>query len=359
MLSEPRIQPEQQQDIDYAKELVAQSVTMETRLSREVLSIVESTAMSTARLMGLGNEDAVNIESTLTMRSMLDTVNMKGTVVTGDGNTDGNHSFQQGEILGTGLPSVGNTVFDLDIALDPVEGTNLVAKGLPNAITTIAVTHSGGMLKCPKTYMNKLVVGAAARGRCDIQAPAKYNLNVIALSMNRDVTDLTVVILDRERNNDLIQEVRECGARIKLISDGDVLPAIASALKDTGIHAVMGIGGASEGILASAALKCLGGEIQAQFRWRDNADREQAEALGLSLSEDTVYFMEDLVPAQELVFAASGITSGDILKGVRFFGDGCRTNSLVMTNQTCMVRFVDTVHLGGDEHDRGPVKFGS
>lgn len=314
--------------------------TMESRLSREILRVVELTAMTAARHMGLGDTEKVDAEATLTMQKALAQVNMTGEIVIGDNDIE-DQGIQVGDILGSqaeGTPKV-------DLAIDPVEGKNLVAKGLPNAITAIAVSEKQGLLRVPKTYMKKLIAGPAAKGRLDINAPVQYNLNILALSLEREITDITVVILDRPRHEELIQEVRSCGARIKLIRDGDVLPAIASALKDTGIHAVMGIGGSSEGILAAAALKCLGGEIQAQFCWRNETEKAEAEAQGLSTSEDMVYFTEDLVPANELVFAAGGITTGETLKGVRFFGGGVRTNSLITAYASGMVRFVDTVHL--------------
>jgi fructose-1,6-bisphosphatase II len=326
---------------------------METRLSREILSVVESTAIAAARSMGLGGRELVDKAATETMRQALSVVSMKGTVIMGDKIDPTVGSLVSGEVIG----ACRDDDLELDVAVDPVEGTNLVAKGLPNAITALAVTEKKGLMKVPNTYMRKLIAGPSAKGRLDINAPTRYNLSILALSMEREISDITVVILDRPRNDELIQEVRDCGARIKLIRDGDVLPAIAAALADTGIHAVMGIGGASEGILSAAALKCLGGEIQAQFCWRDDADRAEAEALGIDLDEDAVYFTEDFVPAEEIVFTAAGITSGDILKGVRFFGSGVRTHSIVMSHSAGMVRFVDTVHLSGAR--KTPVKFGA
>jgi fructose-1,6-bisphosphatase II len=233
----------------------------------------------------------------------------------------------------------------IDIAVDPLEGTNLVAKGVGNAITVLAASEKGGLLNAPDTYLEKLCVGPVAAGHVDIRLPPAENLERIAEALGRRISDLTIVILDRDRHADLIATVRDAGARIKLITDGDLSAAISCAVSGTGVHAVMGIGGAPEGVLTAAALRCLGGEIQARFRFRNDEERARAERMGTSADEERVYGTTDLAPGESLVFSATGVTEGDLLQGVRFFGGGARTHSLVMGYQSKQVRFVDTVHM--------------
>ena len=237
-----------------------------------------------------------------------------------------------------------NEVPAIDIAVDPLEGTNLVALGQAGAITVLCASEAGGLTHAPDTYMEKLCVGPPAAGKVDIRLSPTENLGRIAEALGRRVTDITVVILERPRHQDLIAEVRGTGARIKLISDGDLSAAISCAVSGTGVHAVMGIGGAPEGVITAGALRCLGGEIQARFRYRSDDERERGARMGHG-DEDRVYSTEDLAPGGALVFAATGVTSGDLLQGVRFFGGGARTHSLVMAYQTKQVRFVDTVHM--------------
>lgn len=315
---------------------------IERFLAREMLGVVESAALASGRLMGRGEKDGADQAAVTAMRTRLDEIPMNGTIVIGEGERDEAPMLYIGETVG----QHGEGYPDLDIAVDPLEGTNLVAHGLPGSVATLALTPKGGLLHAPDTYMNKLVVGPQAKGEIDIYAPVKSNLQVLAMSLDRPIEDLTIVILDRPRHTQLIQEVRDAGARIKLISDGDMMPAIASAISGSGIHAVMGTGGAPEAVLSAAAVKCLGGEIQAQFRWRSDAEKQRAIDMGLAdVSESTVYLTNDLVPAEDIVFAACGITSGDILKGVSYFGGGARTHSIILTYSTGMVRFVDTVHV--------------
>ncbi len=322
----------------------------ERTLSREVLGIVEAAALGAARLMGRGDKDGADQEAVTAMRKFLSDVPVDGTIVIGEGERDEAPMLYIGEKVGMaekGMPKV-------DIAVDPLEGTNLVAHGLPGAVATLALSPQGGLFHAPDTYMEKLVVGPEARGKVDITAPVKYNLSTIAMSLNRKIEDLTIVILDRPRHKTLIQEVRQAGARIKLISDGDLMPAISAALEGTGIHAVMGAGGAPEAVLTAAAVKCLGGEIQARIQWRSNEERTRAEKMGVDPSEEKVYFTNDLAPGEELVFAACGITTGDLLKGVNYFGTGSRTHSIILTHQSGLVRFVDTVHINPEK--RGQIK---
>ncbi len=233
----------------------------------------------------------------------------------------------------------------MDIAVDPLEGTNLVATGQSDAITVLAASEKGGLTHAPDSYLEKLCVGPVAAGCVDITRPAAENCHRIAEALRRKVTDITVIILDRPRHRDLIAEVRSTGARIKLITDGDLSGAISCAVQGTGVHAVMGIGGAPEGVITAAALRCLGGEIQARFRFRNEEERERAGRMLGHTDEDKVYRTEELASGDELVFAATGVTNGELLQGVRFFGGGARTHSLVMAYRSKEVRFVDTVHM--------------
>jgi fructose-1,6-bisphosphatase II len=323
----------------------------ERALSREVLGIVEAAALAAGRLMGVGKKDAADEAAVTAMRRYLSDVPVNGTIVIGEGERDEAPMLYIGEKVGLCQPGMP----EVDIAVDPLEGTNLVAHGLPGAVATLALAPKGGLFHAPDTYMDKLVVGPDAKGKVDINAPVKYNLGILAMSLQRDIQDLTIVILDRPRHEQLIRDVREAGARIKLISDGDLMPAVSAALIGSGIHAVMGIGGAPEAVLTAAAVKCLGGEIQARLCWRNEEEKKRASRMGLpDISEEKVHFTDDLAPSDELVFAACGITNGDTLKGVNYFGSGARTHSLIMAYKSGLVRFVDTIHL--NEERRGRVK---
>lgn len=253
-----------------------------------------------------------------------------------------------GEPVGCGECDGDAEVPAVDIAVDPLEGTNLVSGGRGNAITVLAASEAGGLLHAPDTYLEKLCVGPIASGHVDIRLPATENLYRIAAALGRGVNDITVVVLDRPRHKELIDEVRAAGARIKLIDDGDLSAAISAAVSGTGVHAVMGTGGAPEGVLTAAALRCLGGEIQARFRFRNDSERERAKAMGHG-DENRIYRTEDLASGENIVFAATGVTDGELLKGVRFFGGGARTHSVVMSYRSKEVRFVDAVRmLAGD-----------
>jgi len=239
----------------------------------------------------------------------------------------------------------------IDIAVDPLEGTNLVAHGQGNAITVLAASEKGGLTHAPDTYLEKLCVGPVVAGKVDIRESPTENIGRIAEALGRRVNDITIVILDRPRHESLIDEVREAGARIKLITDGDLSAAISCAVSGTGVHAVMGTGGAPEGVLTAAALRCLGGEIQARFRYRNPEEKARGAAMGHG-DEDRVYTTEELASGDQLVFAATGVTDGDLLNGVRYFGGGARTHSLSMAYTTKQVRFIDTVHMF--DRDRPP-----
>ena len=233
---------------------------------------------------------------------------------------------------------------ELDIAVDPLEGTNLVAKGRPNAVAVMAVAERGGLLHAPDTYMDKLVVGAPARGKVDLDRPVAENLKIIADSLNRDVDDLAVVVLDRPRHAKLIAEIRAAGARIKLIEDGDVIGAISAVVAGTDAHALMGIGAAPEGVIAAAALRCVGAEIQARLKFRNDEERQRAKRMGIA-DESRVYRTEDLAPGKELRFFATGVTEGDLLEGVHFFSRGSRTHSMVLDHKAGELRFITTTHF--------------
>ncbi len=309
---------------------------IERELALEIVRVTEQAALAAGRWTGKGNKHMVDEVATEAMRQVLNELPIRGTVVIGEGEMDEAPMLYIGEELGQGGPEV-------DIAVDPVEGTNIAAKGLPNAVTVIAISEKGGLFHAPDMYMEKLIVPPPAAGKVGLDWPVEANLRAIALALNRDVEDLVVVVLDRPRHEKLIREIRAAGARVKLIGDGDVIAALAVALRGTGVHAVMGIGGAPEGVLAAAALKALGGEIQARFYPEDDEERARLESMGASAEK--IYKTEDLAPGKEIVFAATGITDGDILRGIRFFGGGARTHSLAMGYATRVVRFIDSIHL--------------
>jgi len=316
---------------------------MEQLLALEMIRVTEAAAIESARFMGRGENDQADAAATEAMRRTMDEIEFAGRIVIGEGERDEAPMLYIGERVGrTGAER--DDAPAVDIAVDPLEGTNLVAHGQAGAITVLAASEEGGLTHAPDTYMEKLCVGPIAAGKVDIRATPTENLGRIAEALGRRVSDITVVILERPRHDDLIAEVREAGARIKLIGDGDLSGAISCAVSGTGVHAVMGIGGAPEGVLTAAALRCLGGEIQARFRYRSAEERERGARMGHG-DESRVYRTEDLASGENLVFAATGVTAGDLLQGVRFFGGGARTHSLVMAYQAKQVRFVDTVHM--------------
>ena len=315
---------------------------MEKLLALEMVRVTEAAAIASARLMGRGERDAADHLAVEAMRAAMDEIEMAGTIVIGEGERDKAPMLYIGEQVGA--PGDGNAAPEIDIAVDPLEGTNLVATGSANAITVLAASERGGLVHAPDTYLEKLCVGPLVAGHVDITLSPTENINRIAEALRRKPGDITIIILDRPRHATLIDEVRTTGARIKLITDGDLSAAISCAVSGTGVHAVMGLGGAPEGVITAAALRCLGGEIQARFRYRSDEERERGARMGHG-DETRVYHTEDLASGDNLVFAATGVTSGDLLEGVRFFGGGARTHSLVMAYQTKTVRFVDTVHM--------------
>ena len=316
---------------------------MEQLLALEMIRVTEAAAIDSARFMGRGARDEADAAATEAMRRTMDEIEFDGRIVIGEGERDEAPMLYIGERVGRSSKDRPE-IPAIDIAVDPLEGTNLVALGQAGAITVLAASEAGGLTHAPDTYMEKLCVGPVVAGKVDIRESPTENLGRIAEALGRRIADITVVILERPRHDDLIAEVRAAGARIQLIGDGDLSAAISCAVSGTGVHAVMGIGGAPEGVITAAALRCLGGEIQARFRYRSPEEHERGARMGHG-DEDRVYQTEDLAPGENIVFAATGVTTGDLLTGVRFFGGGARTHSLVMAYQTKQVRFVDTVHM--------------
>ena len=307
----------------------------------EAVRATEAGAIAAARLMGRGDRDGADQAAVTAMRKAMDDADISGTIVIGEGERDEAPMLYIGEQVGNPDAAVS-----IDIAVDPLEGTNLVATGEPNATAVLAAAEPGGLMHAPDTYLEKLIVGPGVAGKVSITDPVAKTLGIIADALGRQVWDITVVILERPRHERLIGEVRATGARIKLIGDGDLTAGISAAVSGTGIHAVMGIGGAPEGVLTAAALKCLGGEIQARFRWRSDEERERARVMGVDVDDtERVYFTNDLASGQNVVFCATGVTDGELLRGVRFFGGGARTHSMLMSYRQRLVRFIDTVHM--------------
>lgn len=316
---------------------------MEGELSLEFVRVVEEAAIDAARTMGRGDRNGADKAAVEAMRRVLDTVPVAATIVIGEGERDQAPMLYIGEKVGL-KKEYSDTVREIDIAVDPLEGTNLCATGAPGAITTLAASEHGGLLHAPDCYMEKIIVGPTSRGAVDLDAPVRDNLRAIARRMERNVEDLVVIVLDRPRHEKLISDIREAGARIRLIGDGDLSAGIAAAVVGRGVHAVMGIGGAPEGVLTAAALRCLNGEIQGRLVIKDAQQAERIKSMGIQ-DLKKVYSTHDLAPGKEIIFAATGVTDGNLLKGVRFSGDGIRTQSLVMTLSTRQVRFIDSVHF--------------
>ncbi|WP_243387107.1 class II fructose-bisphosphatase [Bacillus kexueae] len=309
---------------------------MERSLSMELVRVTEAAALASARWMGRGLKDEADGAATSAMRDVFDTIPMKGTVVIGEGEMDEAPMLYIGEKLGTGYgPRV-------DVAVDPLEGTNIVASGGWNALAVIAVADHGNMLHAPDMYMDKIAVGPEAVGCIDIEAPIIDNLKAVAKAKNKDIEDVVATVLNRERHQHIIHALREAGARIKLINDGDVAGAINTAFDHTGVDILFGSGGAPEGVLAAVALKCLGGEIQGKLLPQNDQELERCKNMGIDVNK--VLRMEDLVKGDDAIFAATGVTDGELLRGVQFKGSIGTTHSLVMRAKSGTLRFVDGRH---------------
>jgi fructose-1,6-bisphosphatase II / sedoheptulose-1,7-bisphosphatase len=320
---------------------------MDSDLSLEFLRVVEQAAVACAHTMGQGDRhksDQVAVEA---MRKVMDTVPIDGTIVIGEGERDEAPMLYIGERVGV-AHALGRTAAggfpQVDIAVDPLEGTNLCATGAPNAIAVLAVSTKGGLLHAPDLYMEKLVVGPSSKDAVSLDAPVRENLDAIARCLDRRIEDLVVIVLDRPRHERLINDIRETGARIRLIGDGDLSAGIAAAVVGSGVHAVMGTGGAPEGVLTAAAMRCLNGEIFARLVVSKPEHEERCRAMGIT-DFKRVYQSRDLAPGRSIIFAATGVTDGTLMRGVRFFGDGTRTSSVIMQNDPHRIRFIDSIHV--------------
>jgi fructose-1,6-bisphosphatase II len=303
----------------------------------DFVKVTESGALAASRWMGRGEREAADGAAVTKMRESLGEMEIAGRIVIGEGERDEAPMLYIGEAVGSGGREV-------DIAVDPVEGTTLVANGLPNAIAVMAIAERGGLLHAPDTYMRKLAVGPKSAAYVHIDAPVRDNLEAVANALEKPINDVCVIILDRPRHAELIKEVRAAGARIRLISDGDVDACIATAIESTGVHVAMGTGGAPEGVLAAAALKCLGGNFMGRLQPRNEEEASRARAMGCDV--DRVLELDDLVKSGDVIFCATGITDGDLVRGVRFFGNQARTHS-ILVHSGGTVRFIESTHRLG------------
>ncbi|MGE0406100.1 MAG: class II fructose-bisphosphatase [Candidatus Korobacteraceae bacterium] len=332
MATKPKSEPKAQQF----------GINIETDLALELLRVVENAAIASAKTMGRGDHPLSDQVATESMRATMDTVPMHGNIVIGEGERDEAPMLYIGEKVGAEFPD-GMQVPDIDIAVDPLEGTSLCATGAPGSITVLAASERGGLLHAPDCYMEKIVVGPSCKGAVELDAPVTDNLRNIAKRLNRNVEDLAIVVLDRPRHEDLIREIRSTGARIRLIPDGDLSAGIAAAVVGTGVHAVIGRGGAPEGVITAAAVRCLNGYMLGRLVIKPE-QRERLERMGIA-DPSKIYTAEELAPGKQMIFAATGVTDGPLLRGVRFFGEGTRTTSVVMTLKTGKVRFLESIHL--------------
>ncbi|HEV7506322.1 MAG TPA: class II fructose-bisphosphatase [Thermoanaerobaculia bacterium] len=326
-------------------------MALDQLLEQGFIRVTEQAAIASAKTMGFGDRrysDQVAVEA---MRREMDSLDMDGRVVIGEGERDKAPLLYTGEQVGALRGHDG--AVQVDIAVDPLEGTNLCATGSPDAITVLAASERGGLLYAPDVYMEKIVVGPTARGSIHLDAPVAENLRNIAAAFERKVSDLIVVVLDRPRHEQLIADIRSAGARIRLIGDGDLSAGISAAVRGTGVHAVMGTGGAPEGVITAAAMRCLGGEIQGRLKATDEEQQERVKALGFH-DLTKIYKTEELAPGNEILFSCTGVTDGELLKGVRFFGGGSRTSTLFMSLSRKIIRFVDTIDR---EQVTTPVRF--
>ncbi|MFN3326336.1 MAG: class II fructose-bisphosphatase [Bryobacteraceae bacterium] len=327
-----------------------EAADIEQALSLSLVRVVEQAAIAAARTMGQGDPETSDRVAVQAMRQTFETLPLAGSIVIGEGERDKAPMLYIGEKVGN--PAAGPDAPEIDIAVDPLEGTNLCATGASNAMAVIAASEKDGLLHAPDCYMEKIISGPACRGALDLDAPVEHNLHSIARCLDRSVNDLVVMVLDRPRHASLIRKIRAAGARIRLIADGDLAAGIAVAVRGAGVHAVMGIGGAPEGVLTAAALRCLHGEMVARLVVDSPRLEERIARMGIT-DPHRIYTSRDLAPGRQIVFAACGVTTGNLLEGVRFFGEGARTHSIVMTFANNTVRFVDTVHLHRAPGPRG------
>lgn len=325
---------------------------MERNLALEAVRVTEAAALASARLMGRGDQHGADVAAVAAMRRAFNSLEIRGTVVIGEGDRDEAPMLYAGEKVGRWDPRDP----EIDVALDPIEGTRLCALGMPNAMSVIAMTRGGRFLQVPDMHMNKIAVGPAGKGAIDLSRSPTWNLQAIADAKGVYVEDLTVVILDRPRHEALVREVREAGARIKLITDGDLSGAIATCLEETGIDVLMGTGGAPEGVIAAAAVRCLGGDLFARLAPFSHEETERAKRVGIRDMEK-IYTMQELASG-DVLFAATGITDGDFLRGVRFVRGGGRTCSIVMRSKTATVRMIEARHRFDRKPDYGDSRSG-
>ena len=309
---------------------------MDRTLSLEFARVVEAAALRSGRLLGRGQKDEADGLAVDAMRQAFDSVRISGTVVIGEGEIDEAHMLYIGEHVGAGGPEV-------DIAVDPIEGTNLIAKGQNGAIAVMAIAEKGGLLHAPDMYMEKIWVGPRGAGAIDITKSLTENIQNVAAKMGRKVDEINLVMLDRERHHGLMKEARDLGARIMLISDGDVNPAMECCIEGSGVHMVVGTGGAPEGVLAAAALKCAGGDMQARLKPETEEEIRRCHEMGVK-DVNQVLTLDDLVRTDDVIFAATAITRGNLLNPIQYFPGGARTHTIVMRSKTGTVRFLDTIH---------------
>lgn len=313
---------------------------MDRDLALGLVRVTERAALGAAKHMGRGDKNAADQAAVDGMRTMFDSLDISGTVVIGEGELDEAPMLYIGERVGTW----GDSSPEVDIAVDPLDGTSFIAKGLPNALAVVAVAAKGCLLHAPDMYMEKIAVGPGARGCIYLDAPLSENIENVARALNKNVSNVTVVIQDRERHHGLIEEARRVGARIKLITDGDIEAALATGFEDTGIDIFVGIGGAPEGVIAATALKCLGGEFQGRLYPMNDEERERCRKMGIT-DLNKVMFHDDIVKGEDAYFAATGVSDGELLKGVVYHqNERAKTQSVVMRARTGTVRFVNAIH---------------
>ena len=311
---------------------------MDRNLALDFVRATEAAALSSALWMGKGNEREADQAAVEAMRKAFSIIDMDGTIVIGEGERDEAPMLYIGERVGSGKG------LKLDIAVDPLEGTTITARGDPNAMSVFAAAPAGCLLNAPDTYMDKIAVGPKCVGAVDLDASVEENLNVVAEKLDKPIDEVTVIIMDRDRHKEIIEKVRKCGSRIRLIRDGDIAGALAPSIEDSGVDILMGIGGAPEGVIAAVALKCLGGEIQGRLKFRNEEEKNRAKRMGIKDLEKK-YTMNELVRSDEAMFAATGVTDGTILKGVQFLSHGAKTHSIVMRAKTKTVRFIEAHHV--------------